>query len=111
MYHSIRLEHINAALNYHLPITTHNTPTFCRDGGKRFASTMDLMLITLSPFKMPSADRNAHAPSVTNNPYSAQSIEAFKAQRHLLGLIVSNSSSGKIITLLNEINQSRKDNI
>lgn len=54
---------------------------------------MDLMLITLNPFQMPTADRNTHAPSVTNNPYSSQSIETFKAQRYMLGLIVSNSST------------------
>ena len=71
----------------------HST-LLCSDGGKRFASTMDLMLITLAPFTMPKADRNTRAPSVTNNPYSARSIDAFKAQHYLLGLIVSNSSTG-----------------
>ncbi len=65
-----------------------------RDGGRRSASSMDLMLITLTPFQMPSADRNHRPPSVQNNPYSAQSINAFKAQKYILGLIVSNSNIG-----------------
>lgn len=54
---------------------------------------MDLMLITLSPFKMPIADRNSGPPSMRNNPYSPQNIAAFKAQKYLLGLIVNNNNN------------------
>jgi hypothetical protein len=57
---------------------------------------MDLLMITLSPFKMPMPETQAagFSSSATgiNSTFSKESIDNFKAQKHILGLIVSNSN-------------------